>query len=120
MNYCDLAPAYIRAIAAGENLPEWHWDFTTQDGFLTLTLTSATSARMAKLWVAHSEDKDFRPSDWQALPMRAEAEGTRFLGKIALPEQGYLAAFGEITFAGKSGEVYTLSTQPHIAEKSPR
>src|SRR5205814_1085429 len=104
--------AFLRAVAAGQTLPTVHWQFATTAETVTLTLAAHTPATEARLWTAHAPTQDFRPAQWETIPMRAESadEGTRFVGAVEKPVSGFRAVFGEITF-GRDETAFTLSTQ---------
>ena len=80
---------------------------TADDGRVTLTIESSSKPTAARLWVAHSADKDFRQSKWDSRPL-AERDG-RFVGTEAKPAQGHVAMYGELQFE-LDGLPYSLCT----------
>jgi PhoPQ-activated pathogenicity-related protein len=106
--------AFIHATATGGSLPAMSWKHGDADGRLTLTLDATPRPTASRLWVAHSEDLDFRDERWEAAPM--SAEGNAFVGSIAAPTEDNVAFFGEAEF-DVGGRTFTLSTQVRVAPK---
>lgn len=107
------ALAFLEAAARKTSLPELAWEWSSSQQSVHLDLTSDLPARAVRLWTARSPDRDFRPAAWTSTLLRHEA-GTgnvyRYVGEVALPRAGHLAAFGEAEFESGS-RTYTLSTQ---------
>lgn len=99
--------AFFQATVAGETLPEMTWNHETKGGKCILTVTATPAAQSGTLWVAYAKTKDFRPAQWKAVPMQAEAG--KWVGRVNVPADGFLALFGELTFGDRG--TYRLSTQ---------
>jgi len=99
--------AFFRHIAGGEPMPAVDWNFAEEDKSVVLQMWSDQKPTDARLWVASSETKDFREARWSPQPMQ-EQDG-RFIGRVILPEEGYVALFGQFTFQ-KGGLPFALST----------
>ena len=99
--------AFFRHAAAGTEPPKLAWTHSQPDGRLTLTVESSSKPKAARLWVAHSQDKDFRKSKWDSRPL-AERDG-RFVGTVARPDQGHVAFYCELQF-DLDGLPYSLCT----------
>lgn len=105
--------AFARHIAASQPMPELRW--TYEDGVkqLRLTMSASQAPKSVRLWVAHSGIKDFRDATWKSMAVLREggdnADGAKYVGVVDKPAAGYVAVFGEGTFADGPLE-YNLST----------
>ncbi len=78
------------------------------NGALKLTVTSTPEPRSARIWVALSDDRDFRDSTWKDQAMTVN--GAVAVGEVPRPEKGYIAIVGDMEYA-VDGIAYHLSTQ---------
>jgi PhoPQ-activated pathogenicity-related protein len=76
---------------------------------MRLVVHSTPAPKAVRLWVAHSEDKDFRPDRWEATPVAADSEGA-YVAHVKKPTSGHVAFFAEATHEYGPVE-YGLSTQ---------
>ena len=100
--------AFFQHTAAGKPLPVLEWEHVTLADKLRLKMKSDVLPTGVKLWVASSETKDFRDSEWK--PTLLEAQAGEFVGEIDKPKAGHVALFGELQYEFGLLE-YTLSTQ---------
>jgi PhoPQ-activated pathogenicity-related protein len=106
--------AFAGSIAEKQSLPKLKWDYkSTADG-VDLVVSSDVPIRSAKLWRAASPTHDSRDAKWTSEPMTATEGG--FTGHLAMPTEGYLATFGEVTYS-RNGRTFSLSTQIKILPK---
>jgi PhoPQ-activated pathogenicity-related protein len=99
---------FSRLVAAGEPLPHLTWSHEQADGKARLTISSQPTPVGASLWVARADECDFRPVQWEALPMEDGGDG--FVGEQPVPDEGHMAVFGEATYE-IGGRQFKLSTQ---------
>lgn len=96
--------------ATGAAMPQLAWEYQPRDSGVTLCLRSDMSPSTVRVWVAESEDLDFRDASWSAARAERQAGGYRF----TLSEQSsmYTALFAEAAFG--TGLPYYLSTSVKI------
>lgn len=109
--------AFIRATAAGQPWPKMSWRYRSDRDGTTLSLSSDPPPVSARLFRAYALTQDFRDSKWTSEPM--ERSGRGFTGRLADPEKGYVAMFGEATYE-LGGKTFTLSTQIRIRPEAKR
>jgi PhoPQ-activated pathogenicity-related protein len=100
---------FAQHIATQESLPNITWKHDDDGGRMRLVVHSAPAPKKVRLWVAHSEDKDFRPDHWEATPISADRDGA-FIAHVEKPASGHVAFFSEVTHQYGTLE-YGLSTQ---------
>jgi PhoPQ-activated pathogenicity-related protein len=99
---------FFRHVAAKKPLAELVWEPMAERGEIGLKVQSrGEKPQTARLWVAHSETKDFRKSRWQPQPLVANSDV--YTATIARPERGHVAYFGELEFVDQ-GVPYSLCT----------
>ncbi len=102
---------FAQNVAMNTELPELTWKHEGEEGNggMQLVVQSKPEPESVRLWVAHSDDKDFRPDRWEATTLTANAEG-EFVGHVEKPATGHVAFFAEATYP--FGPIkYNLSTQ---------
>jgi PhoPQ-activated pathogenicity-related protein len=99
--------AFFRHVADGTEPPKLAWTNSAQDGHFTLSIESSSKPRAARLWIAHSQSKDLRQSNWVSQPLTEQ--GGRLVGTVPKPEQGHVAFYGELQFE-LDGLPYSLCT----------
>ena len=103
--------AFTQHVAAGKPTPKVDWKYEDADGQLRLKFDAKPAPESARLWVAHSDTKDFRNAEWKATELkRSDADdGGGYVGVVPTSEKGHVAVFGEATF--RQGPLkYNLST----------
>ncbi len=113
----SAALAFVHAVAAETPLPPLAWEFQETASDLKLAVQTQTPAADARLWFAHSETLDFRSCVWESIPFALTPESCS--AALPLPQDGCLAAFGEIDFTPRDSPTYTLSTQMQIVDRRP-
>jgi PhoPQ-activated pathogenicity-related protein len=99
---------FFRHAVAGVELPQIQWKKTSENGHIELTLKSNPTPNVVRLWTARSDSKDFRESQWASTPVKANGDGV-YAGKLAKPESGHVALYGEAHFVYENIP-YSLST----------
>jgi PhoPQ-activated pathogenicity-related protein len=90
-------------------MPALTWLHDDDGNHLRLAVRSNPAPKAVKLWVARSDDKDFRPDRWNATEVSTNGDGT-YVGTVEKPATGHVAVFGEATY--EFGPIqYGLSTQ---------
>jgi PhoPQ-activated pathogenicity-related protein len=76
---------------------------------MRLMVRSTPEPKEVRLWVARSEDKDFRPDRWESSTISANGDGD-YVAYVEKPEAGHVACFAEACYDFGPLE-YSLSTQ---------
>jgi PhoPQ-activated pathogenicity-related protein len=100
---------FAQNVASGSSLPELKWKHDDDGDKMRLKVQSELPPKTVRLWVARSEDKDFRPDRWEAEELDANEDG-EYVGLVEKPASGHIAVFGEATYSFGPVE-YGLSTQ---------
>jgi PhoPQ-activated pathogenicity-related protein len=121
--------AFARHQVTGKTMPHLEWRHTTDGDKLRLSVEPSVAPLAARLWVATSDNRDFRDARWQEKPAATEkviatpANGDgaavakdRIIGEVAAPKEGCLAFFAELDYE-IDGIRYQLSTQLRLAGK---
>jgi len=98
---------FFRHSVSGKALPELSWEPTISDTSVGLSMTASPTPNATRLWVATSEDNDFRDERWVAQPMTADAAG--YSGDAHRLGTERVAVFGELDYEFE-GLDYSLST----------
>ena len=94
----DNVCAFIRYQLSGKPLPKLDWKHDTQpDGGLSLTVTAAPAPQQARLWIAHSDTRDFRKSRWESQPIELK-EGQPVTASLPKPEKGFIAYYADLGY----------------------
>lgn len=100
---------FAQLTAEGKKLPDLSWLHDDDGEKMRLQLKSTEQPTAVRLWVAHSEDKDFRPDRWEATAISPNDAG-EYIAHVEKPTSGQVAFFAEATY--KFGPLeYGLSTQ---------
>ncbi len=99
--------AFFQHAATKTPMPALNWEHTNSGGDLSLNVTSSVEPKTAKLWVAHSDTRDFRDSSWKS----EEVNGTAgaYVGSLTKPHEGHVAYYCELQFESH-GIPYSLCT----------
>jgi PhoPQ-activated pathogenicity-related protein len=100
---------FAQNIALQSSLPPLEWKHDDDGDTMRLTVQSNPPPKSVRLWVAKSEDKDFRPDRWEATLVQANGEG-EFVARVEKPHTGHIAFFAEARYPFADLE-YALSTQ---------
>jgi PhoPQ-activated pathogenicity-related protein len=100
---------FAQHVAMDQPLPDLTWKHDDDGDGFRLAVKSTPQPKSVRLWVAHSEDKDFRPDRWEARDVDADENGA-YVTNVEKPESGYVAFFAEATY-GFGPIEYALSTQ---------
>jgi PhoPQ-activated pathogenicity-related protein len=100
---------FAQQVAMNTPLPELTWLHDDDGNRLRLSVQSKPAPKAVRLWVAHSDDKDFRPDRWEATEISPNGNG-EYVGHVDRPASGHVAFFGEATYTFGPAE-YGLSTQ---------
>lgn len=109
--------AFFQAVAADRPFPEFDAAQAVGAGIVSITARSTIAPAVARLWVAHSDDLDFRRSRWEPAPMEAAGEG-RFTAQVPLPEKGGLSVYAEAEYRA-DGQTFTLTSPPYVYGERP-
>jgi PhoPQ-activated pathogenicity-related protein len=107
--------SFIRHQVSGASMPSLTWTHDREKNKLRLTIQAMPAPSGARLWVAQAPTQDFRTAKWKE--QAVTVSNPAMTGEVALPEEGYLAFFGELDYE-IDGLRYHLSTQLQVAGKS--
>jgi PhoPQ-activated pathogenicity-related protein len=94
-------------------MPKIDWKHEDAGGKAALRVT-AKGAKAARLWVAQSATRDFRPATWKEVAIDNFKDGVAY-AEVEMPTKGYTAFFGEMDFT-IDGVTHQLSTQVRVLE----
>jgi hypothetical protein len=97
---------FVRLIASQRPRPQLAWEFSDQDGQVSLRVAAPTATRVS-LWWASGVDGLFTDSTWAEVAMTGGAAG--WTARVPLPQGRDLACFGEIA-TDVDGQSMPLST----------
>ena len=103
--------AFVRATVAGDALPAPILNVTDTENFVSVSAGNLTED--VRLWIAHSETRDFRAARWNSPTPMPRDKGQEWMTSLRKPAEGFMAVFGEFGFV-YDGLPYTLSTPIHI------
>ena len=107
--------AYTGLIAGGVPRPEFSWKFE-DDG--SIRVSAVDRPAEVRLWQAANPDaRDFRlvslGNAWESRLLGDEGNG-QYLGRVRLPEKGWIAFFVELTYALDSGKTIKFTTAVRV------
>jgi PhoPQ-activated pathogenicity-related protein len=106
--------AFARHQIHGVKMPTLTWKHDDDQGKPRLSVTCDVAPKKARLWVADSEKRDFRKSEWKE--HAAKIDGKQVVGTIETPNGGNRVFYGEMEYE-IDGLTYYLSTQMRVLEK---
>jgi PhoPQ-activated pathogenicity-related protein len=109
--------SFVRHQVSGASMPRLTWKHERQENILRLTIQATPAPLSARLWVAQAPTQDFRTAKWREQAMTIS--NPAMTGEVALPEEGYLAFFGELDYEIDRLK-YHLSTQLQMTGRSTR
>jgi PhoPQ-activated pathogenicity-related protein len=107
MHALSTIAAFFRHNASSTPMPKLTWHRTAKSDEIALHITSDKKPSAARMWVAHSNTKDFRESKWESKSLDARSKA--FAGKVTKPAKGHVAHYGELQFQ-INGVDYSLCT----------
>lgn len=116
--------AWFASVAAGAPLPEVTWKLRDgASGPAGVEVRVNPPARVARLWTAHSTDRDFRDDKWESRELPLADGGRVALADVPTPAAGFTAFMAELELEGPGGIPYRLSTRvqvvPDLVNKNP-
>jgi PhoPQ-activated pathogenicity-related protein len=100
---------FAQHVAEGKSLPNLIWQHDDDGDRMRLMVQSKPAPQSVRLWVAKSDDKDFRPDRWNASEISAKGDGS-YVAHVDKPASGHVAFFAEATYEYGPAK-YNLSTQ---------
>lgn len=116
LNVVGPITAFVKSVADKTTLPKMKWKYVIRDHTLQLNINTSAKNTRARMWVAKSTSRDFRPSKWEPVDMDISKSG--FSKTVALPKDGYQTVYGEVMFPGEPG--YSLNTQVCCTDSSKK
>jgi PhoPQ-activated pathogenicity-related protein len=88
--------AFFRHVISGRAMPEISWEFTQAAGKdSTLTLHASPAPIAARIWTAHSDNRDFRESRWESVPLKP---GETISTRVPAVTKGRVVVLGEVEY----------------------
>ena len=113
--------ALVRHVAVGRDLPEFRWE-ASGDGTINIRLDVVGKEKPTSIevWIARSDDRDFRDDPWTIAPLGLEVDGDKGGAAFSVPrpDSGSIAAFYDLGFE-IDGLPYHLSTPIHEFRADP-
>ena len=103
----QTAAAFAKHVAQGSELPTLKWKLTEHDTGYEINIETDIPVRVARLWAARSDSKDFRQARWSASPLSVAELDAVFIFK---PSTGHIAFFVELESIN-DGLPFSLTTQ---------
>ncbi|MCD6351720.1 MAG: hypothetical protein J7M26_06345 [Armatimonadetes bacterium] len=102
---------FFRLVASRRPLPHVTHDCTETPAGLQVAVSADQKPVEARLWVAHSQVRDFRKAKWAEQPLKAQ--GDQFTAQVERADGQYTAVYAELVFNVDGRKFYT-STTPHV------
>lgn len=109
----EAVSAFYNCIVTGQSRPQFTWSLKTAGAEARLEIAAKDAPEKAELWHAAAATRDFRNAEWTPLPAEKNGDG-KFLGKLAIPEKGFAALFGRLTYKSSVGGEYALCTNVEV------
>ena len=94
--------------------PTCKWEAAKVDNKISINITgSAGKVVSAYLWMADSEDRDFRDEEWKSADLKINGEAS-FMRNIGLPKSGFRAFYIDLKYNDDNGGDYTISTRMFV------
>ena len=94
--------------------PTCKWEAAKVDNKILINITgSAGKVVSAYLWMADSEDRDFRDEEWKSADLKINGEAS-FMRNIGLPKSGFRAFYIDLKYNDDNGGDYTISTRMFV------
>lgn len=109
--------AFFQHVVLNRPMPQLTWDFAERAaGDFDVTIRSNPAPQAARIWMARSENRDFRESKWDGSPLKPGATIT-YHGQT--PSSGRLAVFGEVEYQvnGMPFHLTTTFFEPGLEKK---
>ncbi|MFC2123378.1 PhoPQ-activated pathogenicity-related family protein [Bacteroidota bacterium] len=95
---------------------ECEWDVTESGTGITLSVEGTTNiVKAAYLWMANSEDRDFRDEVWNSTQINTVNNSTADI-TITYPDTGFRAFYIDLEYTDIIGRNYTKSTRMFVAD----
>jgi len=111
-----LSAFFGRSLSGGP-YPVCNWDLTPSENSAILSVeTSADELLGATLWIADSEDRDFRDETFGGTSLDGDP-ASQIEFTIDLPESGYRAFYADLIYGDPNGGEYSKSTRMFVANE---
>ena len=110
--------AFFGRTLSGKNYPLCEWHITEEDIRLALSVeTSPSDLLGADLWIADSEDRDFRDEEWNSQPIAGISDNP-VNARVDFPGSGFRAFYMALRYPDPNGGDYTKSTRMFVADEN--
>src|SRR5713226_130006 len=105
--------AYFEMIADHKKLPKMNWQLQ-KDGRAEVSVFVNQPAKSIRLWIADSEDRDFRNDTWSSRELAIKPGSSKASAVVETPAKGYRAYLAEVVLTAPDGHEYKLSTEARV------
>jgi PhoPQ-activated pathogenicity-related protein len=110
--------AFFGRTMSGKPYPLCDWHITAEENRLALSVeTTPSELSGADLWIADSEDRDFRDEEWNSRPI-AEIADNPVRTTVDFPESGFRAFYLALRYRDPNGGDYTRSTRMFVGDEN--
>ncbi len=97
--------------------PKVEWNISCDNPHAILHFMPDTHVKRVKLWIARSDDRDFRDERWY--PTRLQIEDSSYVPvEVLFPKHGYKAFYVEGIFSSPIGGTYAKSTRVYVLDSN--
>jgi PhoPQ-activated pathogenicity-related protein len=114
----EVIAAFYQTVVAGEARPRFRWSFRVEGEKALLSIEARDTPEKAELWTARASTRDFRDSRWSPEELEVTS-GAPLKGTVNVPEKGFAALFGSLTYRSSLGHLYTLCTNVEVIGEKP-
>lgn len=100
-----------------QSYPVCNWKISPNGSNINLKTTSTPDKLVdAIIWIAESEDRDFRDEEWKGKSLNAKNQESIEV-EIDYPEAGFKAFYIDLKYTDPNGDEYTKSTRMFVADE---
>lgn len=110
--------AFFGRTLSGKQYPLCEWHITEEDDQLSLSVkTSPSQLLEADVWIADSDDRDFRDEEWNFVSIDENMDNP-VNATVNFPESGFRSFYMALRFRDPNGGDYTKSTRMFVADEN--
>lgn len=99
-----------------EPLPVCKWNLSVKIKNIELSVSVDKSNLVgAKLWIAKSQTRDFRKSEWKYTDINTKSK-SKVLAKLKLPDKGYQAFYIDLIYKDSNNSEYSISSRTFVMD----
>ncbi len=106
--------AFFAETLTGTKHPQCGWEITEHKNALRLVVTADETVKDANVWMADSEDRDFRDATWSSTSI--DTKTAEIAVDATYPEIGYKAFYVDLIYESPRGDEYNKSTRMFVVD----